>query len=154
MTRIRINNIIYTWRVRSKKEREYKLEGGPERKGSKIKEKNTVALRNCTCNPIQKIYTRTDLLGLYRELFFFSKKLDYLYLIVIWIHYNCYPTHYNPVFQLTLYKFIVLDFLGLNSSILWAKDSICDLTIIIIIIIIIRFEEKIAKKIHIELILN
>jgi len=55
---------MYTWRVEMKKRREYKIERRPRWEDiGKLKEKHCNN-KNCTCNQIQRIYTRIDLLGL------------------------------------------------------------------------------------------
>ena len=41
---------------------------------------------------------------------------------MIWAHLICYPTYFNPTFQLTFYKFIVLGLLDLSPFTDWAKD--------------------------------
>ena len=62
-TRININRLVYTWRVRMKGEESIKEEVGNEREGLEKKKKNTVAIKNQTCNQTCEKYIRTNLLG-------------------------------------------------------------------------------------------
>ena len=64
--RIRINtsNLIYTWRVEIKERREYKIERRPRWKGIRELREKYCSTKSCTCNHIQEIYTRSNLLGL------------------------------------------------------------------------------------------
>ena len=78
----------------------------------KNQERNNVAIKNQICNQTCVKYIRTDFLKLCRERFFLEKPI---YLPVLVILFYC-PTHFSPVFQPTLYKFIILGFLGLSPS--------------------------------------
>ena len=60
---------------------------------------------------------------------FLQYKLVYLHSLVTWIHFSVFLIHPSPVFQPTLYKFIILDFLGLSPSTFWASNSNLVLTI-------------------------
>ena len=44
----------------------------------------------------------------------------YLLILVIGVHFICCPNPFNPVFQPTLYKFIVLGLLGMSPFTVWA----------------------------------
>ena len=65
---------------------------------------------------------------------FLQFKSIYLPILVIGTHFICCPTHFNPVFQLILYKFIVLGFLVLSPSIFQAKDPNPVLTQIVLLL--------------------
>ena len=67
---------------------------------------------------------------------FHQIQLVYFYFMVIWIYCNCYPIHQNLVFQLTLYKFIVLGSLGLDPLHFWVQDLNRVLTMYIHIILL------------------
>ena len=83
--------------------------------------RNTVAIKNQICNQTCVKYIRTHLLRLCRWRFSLEKSI---YLLVLNILSYC-PTHFSPVFQLILYKFIVLAFLGLSPFILgWAQNLV------------------------------
>ena len=107
------------WRVKMKGEGSIKGERGTERKDWN-QERNTVTIRNQSCNQTCEKYIRTDLLGLCRGRFSLVESIC-LFVLVIGTHFICHPTHLNPVFQPTLYKFIIL---GFSSSIIWAKNKI------------------------------
>ena len=93
-------------------------------------ERNTVTIKNQICNQSCVKYIRTHLLGLCGGRFSLEKTI---YLLALDILSYC-PTHFSPIFQLTLYKFIVLGFLGLSPFFLgWVPNLV--LTIIIIIIL-------------------
>ena len=93
-----------------------------EERKSRSWEKNTVAIKNWTCNQIwESIYKNWSLWTVLRMIFF-SLNLSIFVLLslrstllVVWFT--------SPVFQFTFYKFIVLGFLGLNPSTFRAKDS-------------------------------
>ena len=108
---------MYSWRVEIEERREYKIERRPRWKGIRELREKYCSTKSCTCNHIQEIYTRSDLLGLCRWRFSLDKPSLFL-LIVVGIPYKCDPTRSSPVFQLTLYKFIVLGFLGLDPYLL------------------------------------
>ena len=90
--------------------------------------RNTVAIKNQICNQTCVKYIRTHLLRLCWGQFSLEKSI---YLFVFDILSFC-PTHFSPAFQPTLYKFIILGFLGLSFFFLdWALNLV--LTIIIIL---------------------
>ena len=104
-------------------------------------ERNTVAIKNQICNQTCVKYIRTHLLRLCWGQFSLEKSI---YLFVFDILSFC-PTHFSPVFQPSLYKFIILGFLGLSPFFLgWALNLV--LTIIIIIIIIIMSNTILSPK--------
>ena len=63
-TMINTNNLMYMWRVEIKERREYKIERRPRWKGIGEWRKKYCSNKSCTCNWLQELYTRTDLLGL------------------------------------------------------------------------------------------
>ena len=92
--------------------------------------RNTIAIKNQLCNQTWKEYIRTDLLGLCRgQLSLIQLNLFPYYSQLA--HFIRDPTHSNPIFQPTLYKFIVLGFLGLGASIVRASVQSLALTLII-----------------------
>ena len=70
--------------------------------------RNTVAIKNQICNQTCVKYIRTRLLGLCWWRFSLEKLIYLLVLDILYFR----LTHFSPVFQPTLYKFIVLSFLG------------------------------------------
>ena len=56
-----------------KREEWYKIEGRPCEKGIEKLRKKYCSNKNCTCNQLQKIYIRTNLLELCREPFSLEK---------------------------------------------------------------------------------
>ena len=81
-TKINTSNLMYTWRVEMKEKREYKMERGPRWKGiGELREKYCNS-KNCTCNQLQELYTRTNLLGLCRGRF----SLDKTSLFLLYCH--------------------------------------------------------------------
>ena len=78
-----------------------------ERRGSEDEEINTVATRAASVTIFdQYIQELTSLDQAGDD--YLQTKFVCSYFTVIWTHYNCYSTHQNLVFQLTLYKFITL----------------------------------------------
>ena len=63
-TMINTNNLMYMWRVEIKERREYKIERRPRWKGIRELREKYCSTKSCTCNHIQEIYTRSNLLGL------------------------------------------------------------------------------------------
>ena len=72
--------------------------------------RNTVVIKNQICNQTCVKHIKTHLLGLCRGRFSLEKSI---YLPILDILFFC-PTHFRRVFQSTIYKFIVLGFLGLS----------------------------------------
>ena len=96
------------------------------RKGiGELKEKYS-SNKKCTCNQIQG-YIQEQISSDCANDDFLKIKHVCSYFIVIWIHYNCYPTHQNLVFQSTLYKFIVLGSLGLDPFTFGLRTQIASL---------------------------
>ena len=60
------NHLASTWRVRMKEEQSIKEEGGNGEGDQKIRKRKHCNSLNHICNHFQSIYTRTDLLELYR----------------------------------------------------------------------------------------
>ena len=87
----------------------------------KNQERNNLAIKNQIYNQTCVKYIRTHVLELCRGRFFLEKSI---YLPVLVILSYC-PTHFSLVFQPTLYKFIVLGFLGLSPFIpSWAPNLV------------------------------
>ena len=82
--RIRINtsNRMYTWRVEIKEIREDKIEKRPRWKGIRELREKYYSNKSCTCNQLQKLYTRTDLLELCQGRF----SLDKTNLFLLYCH--------------------------------------------------------------------
>ena len=64
-TSINTNHLACTWRVKMKGEKSIK-EREALREGNQNQERNTVAIKNQTCNQTCEKYLRIDLLGLCR----------------------------------------------------------------------------------------
>ena len=53
---------------------------------------------------------------------FFAQSLFFLTFLLSLFHYAHCSIHWSLVFKSTLYKFIVLGYLSMNSSAIWAQD--------------------------------
>ena len=84
--------------------------------GSKKKERNTVTIKNQTCNHTCEDYIRIDLLGPVPRTIFLN--LIQFISLSLWIESTLFVIQLilTQFFQSTLYKFIVLGFLGLSPS--------------------------------------
>ena len=109
-TSINTSYLASTWRVKVKAKESIKKKRCKERGDRKNQKRNTVAIKNQTCNQTCVKYTRTHLLESCRGRFSLKNSI---YLPVLDILSFC-PTHFSPAFQPTLYKFIVLGFLGIS----------------------------------------
>ena len=109
-TSINTSYLASTWREKVKAKESIKKKRCKERGDRKNHKRNTVAIKNQICNQTCVKYTRTHLLGSCRGRFSLKNSI---YLPVLDILSFC-PTHFSPAFQPTLYKFIVLGFLGIS----------------------------------------
>ena len=113
-TSINTSNLASTWRANVKRKESIKKERCKERRGSGKPRKNIVVIKNQLCNQTYVKYIRIQLLGLCRGRFSLENSIYLPALDIL----SFGPTHFSPIFQLTLYKFIVLGFLGLSPSFL------------------------------------
>ena len=88
--------------------------------------RNTIRIKNQICNQTCVKYIRTHLLGLCQGWFSLEKSIYLPALVIL----SYFPTHFSPILQPTLYKFIVLGFLGLSSFTLGRASNLV-LTLII-----------------------
>ena len=109
-TSINTSHLTSTWRAKVKVKESIKNKRCKERGDWKNHKRNTVAIKNQICNQNCVKYTRTHLLILCRGRFSLKNSI---YLPVLDIL-SFRSTHFSPAFQPTLYKFIVLGFLGLS----------------------------------------
>ena len=86
--------------------------------GSKKKERNTVTIKNQTCNHTCEDYIRIELLERVPRTIFLN--LIQFISLSLWIESTLFVIQLilTQFFQSTLYKFIILDFLGLSPFIL------------------------------------
>ena len=120
-TSINTNHLASTWRAKVKKKESIKKKRCKERRGLEKLQEITVVIKNQLCNQTYVKYIRIHLIGLCRGRFSLKKSI---YLDVLDIL-SFGPTHFNQFFQSTLYKFIVLGYLGPSPSFLgWAPNLV------------------------------
>ena len=109
-TSINTSHLANTWRAKVKARESIKKKEAKREGDRKTHKRNTVANKDQICKHTCVKYIRTHLLGLCRGLFSLKNSIYLLVLDILSFH----PTHFSPVFQHTLYKFIVSGFLGLS----------------------------------------
>ena len=120
-TRINTSHLASTWRAKVKARESIKKKEAKREEDRKNHKRNTVLIKDQICNHTCVKYTRTHLLGLCRGRFSLKNSIYLPVLDILSFH----PTHFSPVFQPTLYKFIVLGFLGLRPFFLgWAPKLV------------------------------
>ena len=109
-TSINTSYLTSMWRAKMKAKESIKKKRFKERGDRKNHKRNTVAIKNQICNQTCVKYTRTHLFGLCRGRCSLKNSISLPVLDIL----SFCPTHFSPAFQPTLYKFIVLGFLGLS----------------------------------------
>ena len=120
-TSISPSHLAYRWKVEMKRREGIKEEGENKIGDRKIKERNTVAIPNRTCNVIWKHNISTIVLGFCRGRSSFFSCLLFIFLssnLSSSLFDQLKSSFSNPF----LYKFIVLGFLGLSPSSCWARN--------------------------------
>ena len=110
--------MINKWKTKIVQKELYKKRDLPWKGDRKIKEGNTVAIKNQTYNHTCEEYIRIDLLRPVLRTVFLN--LIQSVSLSLWTESTLFVIQLilTQFFQLTLYKFIVLDFLGLSPFIL------------------------------------
>ena len=108
-------------RIKTVQRKLYNVKDPPWGKDRKNREKEYCSNQNCTCNLFSWfIWTLA-----FSDKKFIHINTSYLCMIAIQFHINRCPIYYGLVLWPTLYKFIILDFLGLSPFILdWATNLV------------------------------
>ena len=102
--------LINKCRIKIIQREPYNVRDPPWRGDRKNHKRNTIAIKNQICNQTCVKYIRTHLLGLCQGGFSLENSIYLPVLDILLFR----PTYFDPVLQPTLYKFIVLGFLGLS----------------------------------------
>ena len=113
--------LINKCRIKIIQREPYNVRDPPWRGDRKNYKRNTIAIKNQIRNQNCVKYIRTHLLELCQGGFSLENSIYLLVLDIL----SFFPTHFSLIFQPTLYKFIVLGFLGLSSLFLgWSPNLV------------------------------